>query len=118
MTQLQGQEVQDQPVAGIDAALQGKAAGVQVTQNSGEPGNGISVRVRGAASLSASNQPLYVVDGVPIAERSAVAAALPGGQRTPTAITGTRSERDRVDHDPERRRLGRDLRLARGRTAS
>ncbi len=55
-----------QPVASVDAALQGKAAGVQVVQNAGNPGNAISVRVRGDASVSASNQPLYVVDGVPM----------------------------------------------------
>jgi TonB-linked SusC/RagA family outer membrane protein len=55
-----------QPVASVDAALQGKAAGVQITQNAGNPGNGISVRVRGLASISASNDPLYVVDGVPM----------------------------------------------------
>jgi TonB-linked SusC/RagA family outer membrane protein len=59
-------EIVNTPVAGVDAALQGHAPGVQVTQNAGNPGNGISVRVRGSASLSASNQPLYVVDGVPI----------------------------------------------------
>jgi len=54
------------PVAGVDAALQGRAAGVQVIQNSGTPGTGISVRVRGHSSVDASNQPLYVVDGVPM----------------------------------------------------
>ena len=54
------------PIAGVDGMLSGKAAGVQVTQNAGNPGNGISVRVRGSASLTAGNQPLYVVDGVPI----------------------------------------------------
>lgn len=46
--------------------LQGKAAGVQVVQNSGTPGGGIMVRVRGSTSLTASNNPLYVVDGVPV----------------------------------------------------
>jgi TonB-linked SusC/RagA family outer membrane protein len=55
-----------QPIASVDAALQGKAAGVQVSQNAGNPGNAISVRVRGLASISASNDPLYVVDGVPM----------------------------------------------------
>jgi hypothetical protein len=53
-------------VASLDAILQGKAAGVQVTQNAGNPGNGITVRVRGSSSISASNMPLYVVDGMPI----------------------------------------------------
>ncbi len=44
----------------------GKMAGVQVMQNSGEPGGAISIRVRGATSINASNEPLYVVDGIPI----------------------------------------------------
>jgi TonB-dependent starch-binding outer membrane protein SusC len=56
----------DQPVRGLDQALQGRVAGVQVSQNSGTPGSGIQVRVRGSSSLSASNEPLYVVDGIPI----------------------------------------------------
>ncbi|RZJ93207.1 MAG: SusC/RagA family TonB-linked outer membrane protein, partial [Hymenobacter sp.] len=59
-------QYKDQPVIGVDQALQGRAAGVQVFQNSGTPGAGIAVRVRGAASISASNEPLYVVDGLPI----------------------------------------------------
>ena len=66
LTTVQASDIRNTPIAGIDAALQGKAAGVQVTQNSGNPGNGISVRVRGASSLTAGNQPLYVVDGMPV----------------------------------------------------
>jgi TonB-linked SusC/RagA family outer membrane protein len=66
LTTVAASDVKNTPIAGIDAALQGKAAGVQVTQNAGNPGNGISVRVRGAASLTANNQPLFVVDGVPV----------------------------------------------------
>ncbi len=54
------------PVISADQALQGLAAGVQVTSASGTPGGGISIRVRGQTSISASNDPLYVVDGVPI----------------------------------------------------
>lgn len=88
LTTVAAEDVQNQPVAGIDAALQGKAAGVQVSQNSGEPGTGISVRVRGAASLSASNQPLYVVDGVPIANDPLAQQLFPAGREAPTAITG------------------------------
>jgi TonB-linked SusC/RagA family outer membrane protein len=59
-------ELVGQPIASVDGALQGKAPGVQVIQNAGNPGNAISVRVRGLASISASNDPLYVVDGVPM----------------------------------------------------
>ncbi|HEY6223881.1 MAG TPA: TonB-dependent receptor plug domain-containing protein, partial [Gemmatimonadales bacterium] len=50
----------------IDQLLQGRAAGVEVTQNNGEPGAGAQVLIRGGSSLSASNNPLYVIDGVPI----------------------------------------------------
>ncbi|HMI42872.1 MAG TPA: carboxypeptidase-like regulatory domain-containing protein, partial [Gemmatimonadaceae bacterium] len=66
LTTVAASDIKNTPIAGIDAMLQGKASGVQVTQNSGNPGNGISVRVRGSASLTASNQPLYVVDGAPV----------------------------------------------------
>ena len=66
VTSVEAKEIVNTPVAGLDAALTGKAAGVQVTQNAGNPGAGISVRIRGASSISASNQPLYVVDGIAI----------------------------------------------------
>lgn len=46
------------------AALQGKSAGAQVTQNSGDPGGGISVRLRGISSINSSSEPLYIVDGI------------------------------------------------------
>ncbi len=61
-----GSDIATLPVVSLDQALLGKAAGVQVIQNGGNPGNGISIRVRGSASVTASNQPLYVVDGVPV----------------------------------------------------
>jgi TonB-dependent starch-binding outer membrane protein SusC len=54
------------PILSASQALQGQAAGVFVTQNSGAPGGGISVRVRGQTSINASNDPLYVIDGVPV----------------------------------------------------
>ncbi len=44
----------------------GRAAGVQITQSSSEPGGGLSIRIRGASSINASNEPLYVIDGYPI----------------------------------------------------
>lgn len=48
----------------ILAALQGKTAGAQITQNSGDPAGGISVRLRGISSISSSSEPLYIVDGM------------------------------------------------------
>jgi TonB-linked SusC/RagA family outer membrane protein len=77
-------------VASLDAILQGKAAGVQVTQNAGNPGNGITVRVRGSSSISASNMPLYVVDGMPIF-RGDFSQIGVGGQDL-SAVTGVNPE--------------------------
>ena len=50
----------------IEAALQGRTSGVTVNKNSGTPGGGIDVNIRGRTSITASNQPLYIIDGVPI----------------------------------------------------
>jgi outer membrane receptor protein involved in Fe transport len=50
----------------IEQAIQGRAAGVYVTQNTGQPGGGISVNIRGVNSITGSNEPLYVIDGVQI----------------------------------------------------
>jgi TonB-linked SusC/RagA family outer membrane protein len=52
-------------VTTLDQALQGRIAGVQVTQNSGQPGGATSVRIRGASSVTGSSEPLYVIDGIP-----------------------------------------------------
>ncbi len=57
-------ELKDRPLFNAAQALQGKAAGVQVVQYSGKPGADLAVRVRGATSVLAGNEPLYVVDGV------------------------------------------------------
>jgi TonB-linked SusC/RagA family outer membrane protein len=57
--------IEERPIISAAQALQGKAAGVQVTQPSGKPGTGLSVRVRGSTSVTAGNEPLYVIDGVP-----------------------------------------------------
>ena len=59
------QDLLERPVISAAQAIQGKAAGVQVVQPSGEPGVGMVVRVRGNTSITANNDPLYVVDGVP-----------------------------------------------------
>ena len=53
-------------VVSPEQLMQGRVAGVQITQNSGEPGGGISVRIRGTSSVFGANQPLFVVDGVPL----------------------------------------------------
>lgn len=55
--------LENQPVARVDQALQGRAAGVEVTSNDGAPGSGSTIRVRGSSSINGNNNPLYVVDG-------------------------------------------------------
>ncbi len=51
----------------IEQAIQGRSAGVYITQNSGQPGGGISVNIRGINSINGTNEPLYVIDGVQMA---------------------------------------------------
>jgi len=66
IARVKGSEVQNMPVADLSQTLQGRAAGVFVEAQNGKIGEGIKIRVRGASSLNGSNEPLYVVDGVPI----------------------------------------------------
>jgi len=61
-------DIAERPILSAAAAIQGKAAGVTVISPNGEPGAGMVVRIRGNSSISASNDPLYVVDGVPMNE--------------------------------------------------
>ena len=68
VTKVNSKELTMLPVAGVAQALQGRAAGVQVTQNTGAPGEGVSVRIRGAGSINSGNEPLYIVDGMPTAD--------------------------------------------------
>ncbi|WP_179333182.1 SusC/RagA family TonB-linked outer membrane protein [Winogradskyella costae] len=58
------------PTVNLDNALQGQIAGVNVTSSSGQPGAAARIRIRGTTSLLGSNQPLYVIDGIPVAPNS------------------------------------------------
>lgn len=66
ISSLKAKDLGALPVASADALLQGKAAGVQVVQNSGQPGGEVFVRIRGTSSLLGESRPLYVIDGVPM----------------------------------------------------
>ena len=59
--------VSKQPVGFLDQGLQGKAAGVRVTQSSGQPGDGMAIRIRGVGTIN-NNDPLFIIDGVPTKE--------------------------------------------------
>ena len=63
---VDGVDIENLTVRSADAALQGRAAGVRATALSGQPGAGIQIRVRGSGSITAGNDPLYIVDGVQI----------------------------------------------------
>lgn len=62
-------------VSNATQMVQGRVPGVNITQSNGEPGGNVQIRVRGGTSISASNEPLYVVDGVPLQNESIVASA-------------------------------------------
>jgi TonB-linked SusC/RagA family outer membrane protein len=63
---VKSKDLENLPVTSFEQALQGKAAGVQISAQNGKLGQGITVRVRGAASVTAGSDPLYIVDGIPI----------------------------------------------------
>lgn len=63
---VSAKELQDLPVAQFTQKLQGKFAGVQISQTTGKPGQGMSVKIRGQVSILAGSDPLYVVDGFAI----------------------------------------------------
>jgi TonB-linked SusC/RagA family outer membrane protein len=66
IAEVKMESLQDMPVMQFGQQLQGKVAGVNVAQTSGQPGRGIAFRIRGAASLATDYQPLFVIDGMPI----------------------------------------------------
>jgi TonB-dependent SusC/RagA subfamily outer membrane receptor len=65
VSMVDGSKLDKFAVSGVDQALQGRAAGVSVTQNTGAPGDGVSIRIRGTGSIYSDNEPLYVIDGIP-----------------------------------------------------
>jgi len=64
VSSIKGSDFADQPVQSFDRAIQGRAAGVQVTSAGGQPGSSINVVIRGVATINGTTQPLYIVDGV------------------------------------------------------
>jgi TonB-dependent starch-binding outer membrane protein SusC len=67
---VKAKQIENLPNVSVDKALQGQAAGVFVQSNNGVPGGSINVRIRGAASIGAGNEPLYIVDGIQMNTRS------------------------------------------------
>lgn len=66
IAKVDAEKLGDRPISDVSSALQGQMAGVEIRTTSGEPGKDIQIRVRGAASINADSDPLYVVDGIPV----------------------------------------------------
>ncbi|HUP12495.1 MAG TPA: TonB-dependent receptor plug domain-containing protein, partial [Niastella sp.] len=66
VAKVAARDITNTPATSFETALQGRASGVLVQQQNGKLGQGINIRIRGASSVSAGNEPLYVIDGVPL----------------------------------------------------
>jgi TonB-linked SusC/RagA family outer membrane protein len=68
VSSVQAETIQNNPVSSFENALQGRMAGVNVAESTGEPGAAPQITIRGVGSISAGNDPLYVIDGVPVSQ--------------------------------------------------
>jgi TonB-dependent starch-binding outer membrane protein SusC len=66
ITSISSEDIENNVSGNINTALQGKIPGMEIVSNSGEPGSGATISIRGASSLSGGSEPLYIIDGVPI----------------------------------------------------
>ena len=66
ISKLSAEDIATLNIASVDEALQGRLPGVDITANAGDPGSGMSIRIRGITSISGNNQPMIVVDGIPL----------------------------------------------------
>lgn len=73
--QIDATQVHTAMPVNITTLMEGRASGVQITQNSGEPGAGAQILIRGGTSISASNEPLYVIDGIPMSSEQSLEPA-------------------------------------------
>ncbi|TKG95748.1 TonB-dependent receptor [Puteibacter caeruleilacunae] len=68
---VKADDLQKAPVANVEQALMGRAAGVRISSMEGKPGEALSIEIRGGSSIGGSNSPLYVIDGFPVGEDGA-----------------------------------------------
>ena len=101
ISSVSAKEINQSVATTADQALQGRVAGVVVTQNSGQPGGGVAVRVRGIGTLNGDQEPLYVIDGVyiPPAQRDSRSGTYVGnsGSGTNPLSTLNPSEIESID---------------------
>ncbi|MGB3464386.1 MAG: SusC/RagA family TonB-linked outer membrane protein, partial [Cyclobacteriaceae bacterium] len=84
---IDSRKLEQIPTASFQDALQGNASGLQVTASDGAPGAAINVRVRGIGSISASNEPLYVIDGIPVTSGSVSETDFGNGGRSSNVLS-------------------------------
>lgn len=82
VAQVKSEDLVQIPTSGLNQAIQGRMAGVQVTQGSSAPGGGVSVSIRGINSINGNNAPLYVIDGFPLLDAGGTGTPGGGAART------------------------------------
>lgn len=75
VSRFNARNLDERPIQRVDQALVGQLAGVTVKQNTGIPGRGFAIQVRGTGSITSGNEPLYVIDGFPLAQNASNAAS-------------------------------------------
>ncbi len=94
VSHMRSEDIREMAVTSFDQTMQGRLAGVVITQNSSAPGGSVTVRVRGATS-GTSNEPLYVIDGVPIYNDNSLSAVLsPSGGGQPQNVLASLNPSD------------------------
>lgn len=74
--------MKDIPINSFEEVLQGSAPGVTVNSNSGQPGAALSIRLRGTGSMNAGNEPLYVIDGIPVVSGDVAVSGVSGDTKS------------------------------------
>ncbi len=85
-SELNVKNIQQSPVISVDQFMQGRVPGMHVVNRSGDPSSGATTLIRGTNSLNASNQPLYIIDGIPLTSQSLFGSNLDGFEYNPLTI--------------------------------
>ncbi len=97
ISRVTGEEILQPSLSSFDHMLQGKVAGVQITQTTGAPGGGVNMLVRGVSSITGGNQPLYVIDGFPVTISEGSSNMLSFGSDSYTSSKMVNNTSDRIN---------------------
>lgn len=89
VSKIKVKDANETPALSVDQFLQGRASGVQITQNTGAPGSGVTFLIRGASSVSGSTQPLIILDGYPIESSGSLASPTTGANSWTAGMPGS-----------------------------